>query len=70
MTSAATCRRGVCDKPASDRTVMLLSPEGLDNRACGPYCDECTDLLIRLLRPAYTGGGPCFEVREAVEQRA
>lgn len=61
MPERPMCRR--CDdRPASTRRVVLVGPDGTDRKTCGPYCDPCTDALLKILTPTYTGGGPAYRI--------
>lgn len=57
-----TCRRSRCGEPVSRRRVVLVGPDGTDRKRCGPYCDPCTDALLRNLTPTYTGGGDAYRI--------
>lgn len=60
---ADTCRS--CGKaPLSARRVVLVNPDGTDGGTCGPYCDACTDALLKNLLPIYTGGGDTYRIEE------
>lgn len=57
-----TCRRSRCANPTSTRRVVLVGPDGTDRKRCGPYCNSCTDALLKNLTPTYTGGGAAYRI--------
>lgn len=61
MAESLMCRR-FDDRPASARRVVLINPDGTDGKTCGPYCDPCTDALLKDLIPTYHGGAAAYRV--------
>lgn len=58
------CKR--CGEAVGGRVVTLLGPFGDRRKVCGPYCDEDTDGLLRVLPPTYSGtGDPCYVIEPA-----
>ncbi|MEV4670988.1 hypothetical protein AB0K34_04975 [Actinomadura sp. NPDC049382] len=55
------CKRGD-GQPVSVRRIVLIGPDGTDRKRCGPYCDPCTDALLRNLTPTFTGGGATYRI--------
>lgn len=64
-TAEQTCSRVRCDKPVGPKVVTLLGPEGDRRRTCGPYCEEDTEAVQRVLLPTYSfSGKPCYVVED------
>lgn len=51
-----------CENPQGSREVILIRPDGAENRRHRRYCDAHTDHLLGVLKPEYSDGSPAVRV--------